>query len=309
MDNVTHGLAGYCLYKLTAPPERTISGKVEKWMLAATVLASELPDADMISAIYGTGVNLLWHRTYTHSLPGLVILALTITLSFKAICPSLEGKRLLSLTLAAGLLHSTLDLMTSYGTKVLLPWSRLPYAWDILPIVDPYLLVMLGLFLWLGHKSNPRRHLVFLLVIMLGYLSFRVYVHYDIAKDLRNSFPHAGTVLATPPIGSLTEWRYMVETPDGFRGGKVTWRGGVSEDIFVPDVSFNPAVRTAADSETGRIMRSWARYLAYQVREEGAFWHVLIFDPRYAAPGRIMFVGHVWLDEQFAVMHEEIRSR
>jgi len=306
MDNLTHGLVGYTIYKLAAPAMLQ-EKKTERRLLWASVLASELPDADMISALWGTGASLVWHRGFTHSLPGVTLLAVGLFFLFTKLWPFLPRQRLFGLLLTAGALHSFFDLLTSYGTRILLPWRQTPYAWDILPIIDPYLLAVLALLVWAGYQSRRKALIWALVVLMAGYVGWRVQLHDEAAAQVRTHLPMVEEIIVTPVIGGIKSWRFAARLPDGYSCGSVDVGGGVSPDVFIADVSAHPAVRAVAGSKTMAEYSLFARMIAYKLTKEDGLWHVMVLDPRYALPGRTIFTGHIWLDDNLNIVREEIK--
>jgi inner membrane protein len=305
MDNLTHGLIGYTIYKSTVP---LVAGdsQTEKRLLWASVLASELPDGDMISAFFGSASSLLWHRTYTHSVLGILFLAVFLGAVVLKFWPELPRKRLFGLILAGLAAHSFLDVLTSYGTKVLLPWSATPYAWDILPIIDPYLLLILGGFLWAGWKNKSKPVLISLVLLMVLYIGARVYVHNSIYDNVRSQVPAAQQVIVMPTIGSFNKWRFTAALPAGYEAGDAYFSGEIKPDIFIPDVSANPAVLAAAKTRAASVIKFFARQVAYRVEPVNEGWHVTVFDPRYAYPDRTMFVGNIIVDKDYNVVQDKV---
>lgn len=308
MDNLTHGLVGYTIYKLTAPSQ-TQDKKSERRLLWASVLASELPDADMVSAFWGIGASLEWHRGFTHSLAGVVALTAGAFFLVRRVWPALPPARLLGLLFAAMGLHSFFDLLTSYGTKILLPWRSTPFAWDILPIVDPYLLIILAGILWSGYRNSRKTIIWGLAILMAGYIGWRVQLHSDAVAQVQAALPAAREVIATPVIGGIKSWRFTARLPQGFSSGRVELGGEVATEVFIPDISNNPVIQAAAASKTMALYRGFARMTAYRLEREEALWHVTVLDPRYAMPGRTMFTGHVWLDARLNIVGDDIIQR
>lgn len=307
MDTITHGLVGYAIYRLGRPAAPAPG--TERPLLWGTVLAAELPDVDMVSALAGSGASLVWHRAWTHSFVGVAALAALLALLMLRRWPALERGRLFLLTLAAGLSHVIIDLFTSYGTKLLLPWSDVRYALDVMPLTDPVLLALLAAFVWAGRRGAARAALWLLVAAMLAYGGWRTYVHEAAVAQVRAALPAATEAAVMPVLGGLTKWRFAAVGPEGFTGGYVEYGGATAPDLFVPDAAGHPAVRAAAETETMGIVRGFARFVAFRVEREGELWHVTGFDPRWAQPGRRMFAGHVWLDGDLRVIREEIRQR
>ena len=69
-------------------------------------------------------------------------------------------------------LHILMDLPTSYGTRLLSPFSWRWHAIDLMPIVDIYLLIVLAAGLFVGRRSaglKRRLALVALAFLVLDY--------------------------------------------------------------------------------------------------------------------------------------------
>ena len=132
MDTITHGIAGALLAK-SFLPERT--GRLAA---RAVTVGSVLPDADFFADFVSNHplIHAEFHRSITHSfvmLPVWSLLLGVLTSRWD------ERRRWLLLSGLYGLgiaLHIALDLITSYGTMILSPWSRDRYALDITFFAD-----------------------------------------------------------------------------------------------------------------------------------------------------------------------------
>ena len=179
MDNVTH-----TLFALTIA--RTPLGRV-RGATAALVLASNAPDIDIVAALGGSANYLAWHRGPTHGPLGVVgLAAVTAGLVRGA---QWYARRRSSLSMASGtslpdaapasfaklfavaavgiLAHVLMDLPTSYGTRVLSPFTWRWFAMDLMPIVDIYLLAILGAGLAIGRGSPQRARNAAAIVLVL----------------------------------------------------------------------------------------------------------------------------------------------
>lgn len=178
MDNLTHSLFALTL-------GRTPLGRAGRGTTAALLLASNAPDIDYLSLAHG-GVlsSMKWHRGFTHGPIGIVALALATAASVSL------GRRLLdqrsarnarkapppagasfgalfTLALVALTLHVLMDLATSYGTRVLTPFDSRWFGLDWMPIVDIFLLVILGAGLVAGMLSPASRRRTAAVALML----------------------------------------------------------------------------------------------------------------------------------------------
>lgn len=151
MDNITHTLFGWTL-------SRTGIGRATPYAAATLIIASNAPDADIVTAFTGGGLEYLAaHRGPTHGPLGFVGLGVaTAVLVFlyarwrawrrgeRLVEPAALFGRLCLLGLLGVTMHALMDLPTSYGTRLLSPFVTTWYAFDWMPIIDIYLLALLA---------------------------------------------------------------------------------------------------------------------------------------------------------------------
>jgi len=133
MDTVTHGLAGWLIAR--SLPEKWKGGHPET-VSAVVALAAVLPDADNVASLLGSEMYLRIHRGLSHSLPGVLAVALVMSLLFVRYGKLKDRRAVFLLALLGQFSHVLLDLLNSYGTQVLLPFSDARLALDILFVVD-----------------------------------------------------------------------------------------------------------------------------------------------------------------------------
>lgn len=161
MDPITHGIAGALIGKaffanrrsnagtsssVTAP----VSASTARVAIFAATLGAIFPDIDVfVDALSRDPLAIArYHRGFTHSFVGLPIFALALAVLTR-MCFSSYAKRsakeawtppsvaLLFVIYAAGIAsHILLDGCTSFGTRMLNPFSKHRVAWDLLFIVD-----------------------------------------------------------------------------------------------------------------------------------------------------------------------------
>ncbi len=159
MDNITHSLFGLTL-------ARTPLSRAGRGTTAALFLASNVPDIDIVATAFGGAARYLEvHRGPTHGPLGLAGLSFVVAglvwlgTRRRADASGPPGASLAALWLASAIgifFHVLMDLPTSYGTRPLSPFSWTWYGLDWLPIVDLYLLGILGVGAWLGHRAQRR---------------------------------------------------------------------------------------------------------------------------------------------------------
>src|SRR6476659_3659962 len=143
MDNLTHSLFGATL-------GRTSLGRAGRGTTAALVIASNLPDLDILASAGGAAKYLEWHRGITHGplgVIGLGVLSAAIVVAARRLNTRWRTEEdagfglLAAVSIVAVLFHVLMDLPTSYGIRLLSPFSWRWYGLDWLPIIDIYLLI------------------------------------------------------------------------------------------------------------------------------------------------------------------------
>src|SRR5262245_55527196 len=125
MDNLTHTLTGLALAQAGL-------GRTSRGATLALALGSNLPDLDMVAGLQGATAYLEHHRDLSHSVVGAPLLALGLAVLLRATQRGSRFGALLACSLLGVALHVFMDLWTSYGTRVLAPFNRTWYSWDLL---------------------------------------------------------------------------------------------------------------------------------------------------------------------------------
>jgi membrane-bound metal-dependent hydrolase YbcI (DUF457 family) len=165
VDNLTHSLFGWTL-------ARAGVGRGTPYATATLVLASNAPDADIVTAVFGGIDYLAAHRGPTHGPLGVVGLGV-VTAGFVAAWARWRARRRdagagagvvtrrsiarwwgLAMIGVAG--HVLMDLPTAYGTRLLSPFSGTWFAFDWMPIIDVYLWIALVAALVAGQATGRR---------------------------------------------------------------------------------------------------------------------------------------------------------
>ncbi|WP_338667115.1 metal-dependent hydrolase [Pseudodesulfovibrio methanolicus] len=157
MDPVTHlssGLMGGLAARKWFPDG--------KFLVPACMLAAWIPDVDIF---FGDGpeFNLIYHRGISTSFFGTFFLALALAGLYKLVSRRTPFVKIAALFYALALTHVWLDLITTYGTQILAPFSNHRFALDGAFIIDPlFTLTALALIVaaWLIKK---RRHAIALI--------------------------------------------------------------------------------------------------------------------------------------------------
>jgi membrane-bound metal-dependent hydrolase YbcI (DUF457 family) len=231
MDNLTHSLFAITL-------SRTPLSRAGRGTTAALLLASNAPDIDIAAAAGGAANYLSWHRGPTHGPLGVVGLAVVTAaivwagrrvidrrrsrdgaIAAAHAAPDASFAMLVAVSIIGVLLHVLMDLPTSYGTRLLSPFSWRWFTTDWMPIVDIYLLVMMVAGIGLGRPSAAarRRNVTIVLVMMAANYGIRVVAHHQALELVPRLFGPTLPPLCDPPTPSsspIVSWpRSAVATP------------------------------------------------------------------------------------------------
>jgi len=173
-----------------------------------------LPDADYILTFISDTIYLQYHRGITHSvliLPLWTWLIYTLLSKTRQAIPSW-------LIAAAIALHIGLDLITSFGTMILAPFSDWRATFDLVFIIDPLftaclLIPLLLAFMW---KRYARTLAVVGFLLMCTYFGLTLMMHRAAMQLARNDQPSALKYNALPMPFSPFRWQLIASYPEHY---------------------------------------------------------------------------------------------
>jgi inner membrane protein len=293
LDPVTHGLVGTLLAETGL---RQRFGRQATLALAGGAL---VPDVDVLWS-WGRGIAALeTHRGFTHSLLGGAMLALGLAAVVRPLGPERRWAVLAGLA-ALGVFagHVFLDLITSFGIQLFLPFSRARPALDWLFIIDLSftlpLLAALAVARVTGRPGVARAGCAYL----VAYLAVAASAHTAALAETRQAAARAALpvrhVAAIPQPPSPRHWLGLAETSDGYAIGRLdVLRPGqlVLERVSRgPDsVALQDTVARVGELPPVRTYLWFARFPVVGVREGG--------DHRVVEFRDLRFTSHGWRDD------------
>lgn len=295
MDNLAHTLAGLALAE---------AGLRRKTAYGATTLAiaANLPDIDALIYLVGDGVDALaFRRGWTHGILAMVVLPVVLAACVRGVTrfrrsrpnsPTTTWRWLIALSAVGVLSHPLLDLLNTYGVRLLMPFSNTWFYGDALFIIDLWLwlVLLVGIFLsrrrtlrLLPHPERPARAAIALLATYILAMAASSRAGRGLVEK-QASGGAADRVMVSPV--PVTPLRRMVVRDFGDR-----YETG--ELVFGEEPAYRPIAQTpsgrdtelavaAAETPDGSAFLSWSRFPRFAVEPGGDPLLVRISDMRYA---------------------------
>lgn len=228
MDTVTHILSGALIARaivpVASPSENTEKKPIVtvKTAMLCGAAAAAFPDIDIVAKAFGQLAYLLNHRGITHSLLALPLWSLLLAFLFAALARQRENWSAFYRYAFAGLLiHILGDLITSFGTMILTPFSNTRFGWGTTFIIDLWLLgiILAGLLLcWRWRTSRlPAIGALLLACALIGFQSMQKERAIDIGQAFARSQGWTETTVdAMPQALSPFHWLIVIRDTDHY---------------------------------------------------------------------------------------------
>ena len=300
MDNLCHTLAGAALARAGA-------GRGTAYGTAALVLGANLPDIDALAVFLGGTTHLAVRRGWTHGILALAVLPFLLT-GLLLLWSRLRGARrhgpptvpraLLLASFLGVLSHPLLDLLNTYGIRLLMPFSGRWFYGDSLFIIDvwAWLLLSTGIYFSARRARAGRpyaaRPALAALALLATYaagmrgLTLRAEAAARRAIEARWGEPVANVLASPVPVDPLTRL-IVAAVPGGYRTGIVKVFGTPeftptrSDPVAAGPWGSEP-VHAAMRTRAARDFLVWARYPYVEMERAPAGTLVHFIDARYA---------------------------
>lgn len=297
MDNVCHALVGAAVAQ---------AGFTRRTRLAVVTgaIAANLPDIDVL--VFATEMpSVAFRRGLTHGVPAQILLPIIFAAVMWAIGrrrapasgPPVHFGWLLALAYAGIVTHVVLDLLNTYGVRLLSPFSERWFYGDAVFIVDVWLWLILGIGVFLARQGrvHPARVALACAAVYIGAMLVsgrmaRAYV--DEAWMARAGRPPEQLMVGPVPITPFRK-SVIVDAGDHYVEGAFTWfpaRVTFADDV-TPQQGRHPDVEAARrDPDIAGIL-VWSRFPFWEIREVNAGTEVRVRDMRFKRLGAGSFTA------------------
>ncbi|WP_139209245.1 metal-dependent hydrolase [Aquisalimonas asiatica] len=287
MDTLTHALSGALAGRATAPrqprPDQ-LSLRERTWI---GFLAAAAPDIDIVFTLFGHVTYLENHRGITHSLLLMPLWAWLLA----ALCAVALGRRYTwrayyGVILLGIFIHILGDLITSYGTQILAPFSNWAPGFNTTFIIDPWFSGVLLAGLVASLYWRPRVGAALGLAAVTALVLFQ-YTQYRTAVGVADGWARAQgysqyTAEAYPQPWSAFNWKLVVDHGDVYDMARVNLR--------------RDTVPADPGDDAGLLRRLWA---AYPPVEDAVWERFARFGDETVEP----LAREVWAQDEMAFFH------
>lgn len=309
MDPLTHALVGAGIAALTG----------EKLSMAnpcqlGAVLGSLAPDFDIILQIYGDIPYLTHHRGSSHSIPGVILSSLVIAFVLWLVLGSAQLGIIFVWTFFGAISHLVLDILNSYGAKILWPFSQKKVTLNLLVLADPVIIVLFtAVVFWPGMPAIVVKGAFW---AALAYLGTRFWMRKKVYRTLWQNYGSLGVVkiVVMPAMVSLWNWSFLIETSETYFVGEVrcfSLKTGIKR--VLTKNPRNALIGKALNSKLGKIFQNFTPYFYIHHCIENGKDIVKFCDLRYFRREDFMHNATVVFDETHtiieAVFHPYSRKR
>jgi inner membrane protein len=293
MDNVCHTLVG-AAFGEAGLTRRTRFGN------ATLMIAANLPDLDVL--VFATDVpSVAFRRGWTHGTLAQLLLPIALTAVIVAVGRTLPAREdhtplragwLLLLSYVGVLSHVGLDLLNTYGIRLLMPFADRWFYGDSVFIVDPWLWLTLGAGVWFARRRGTpavARRALIVAAIYIAAMSATAQLAHDVVHDVwraaRGGEPHG--LMVGPTAVTPLRRQVIIDAGTHYETGTLDW--------FPTRVTFDaervlkhdgdPRVDRAREAPHIRGFLVWSRFPFWILEDTPEGTRVTVSDMRFAGRG------------------------
>ena len=307
MFNSTHTFVGVAIARTGADDWVPYAG-------LTAVIASNLPDIDIVTAATGTATYIDYHRGFTHSFLGVPFFSLIVAAGMYYF----SGKfwRTFTVALIAMATHPVLDYLNTYGLRPFSPLDDTWYYGDILYIIDPYVdgVLLLGILAGALFESSRKVMAWVSLIFVVAYVGARIELRSMAASHVEEF------VMKTPGVDKWTlfpdmvnplAWDGIIQTRSQMLKIRVHALNGMQEEIArLSRGSPSDIVNRVAKTESAGALLRFSRFPVARIegiRFGSVGYRVMFFDFAFYNDANHTALGsEIILDQSLHVIKETL---
>ena len=295
MDSLTQALLGATTFALVKDAE------IGKKSLLIGAVAGTLPDLDVfLYPFYHEVEFLAVHRGVSHSIGLAVLLSLALGEMFHRFYKKQHNRTRWYLGFFLAIMtHSLLDVCTTFGTKLLSPFSNHIFSTNNIHVIEPTYTLILGfgvVALLIRNQSTHRRQQIIRMTLFISTLFILwTFVSKEVARDKFTKSLHTQRIeyekimVSPTPLNSLL-WHGIVKTKEGYYFGTYSLLDRRENIKFYFTPSDNIVIQNIEKNKLVKIFLNYTQDFPLIIRD--SLGNIQIFAIKY---GPINYIG----DPQF----------
>lgn len=286
MDSLTQALLGAATFGIVKHKD------IGKKSLLIGAIAGTIPDLDVFFAPFYSEISFLSvHRGISHSIILAVSLSLLLGIIFHKIYKKSQtmSSWILAFFLAI-MTHSLLDWCTTYGTKLLNPFSDHLFSTNNIHVFEPIytLILLIGMLMVLVKKTNidkAQKTIRISLLLSTLYLSWTfvsksVASHQFIAALKRQNIAYEKIMVSPTPLNTVL-WYGMAKTKEGYYIATYSLLDTRKDIVFYYEESANEILDNIAQNQA---IHSYLQYTQdFPLIKKDDMGNVKIYSIKYGA--------------------------
>jgi len=294
MDSLSHALVGIAVAGLSGHPLSLYDP-----LYIATILGAQAPDFDILTILKGNFTYIKQHRSFSHSIPGVFLWTLLITICMCFFLPQENGFALFPWAFAGGLSHIIIDYCNTHGAAILWPFCKRRKSLQLLNVTDP-LLIFLMISVYPLHLTTIQLSMSTFLIITL-YILLRFFLRQKGIQQLKTLFPTEQiTQLAImPSLKRIFFWDFVIETQGNHLVGQLGALCPVVEinATFPKQKPLSKFTRKAKETPLGSFFTTFTPFHYFEEHKNEHTTSVTIYDLRYNLNKEFIHRGTIIFDD------------
>ncbi len=296
MDPITHAIVGLAVGCKAGGPLSLSNG-----LVVASALGAVMPDIDIVAYLRGEFAYLRQHRGFSHSIPGLALIALSLGLVLDMVYPAYSFTALVIWAFWGALSHTFLDLFNSYGVKILWPFNRRMCTLNLLTLFDPILFGMMLLSIVYGRGTDFD---MLLTMMPPFYILIRLLMRLVARGRVRRKLQNNGSkldIITFPAMRNPFAWDFVVNISRERLVGSIDIITGRFKIICSLKCITDEMKNIILGTNLGKLFSEFTPLYHIDCRNEEDKWIGSLMDLRYFVKDRFLHNGMLIMDREMKV--------
>ena len=270
------------------------------------MIAANVPDIDVLVFATSTPAVAL-RRGWTHGMAAQVLLPVALTAVMLLVArtrpvsdddPPVSARWLLLLSYLGVMSHVLLDLLNTYGVRLLTPLDWHWFYGDAVFIIDPWLWLTFGLGVWLSARraasaparaaGTPARAALIVAALYIATMCVTARVARERVLDAWNAAHQAlprALMVGPIPVNPLRR-DIIVDAGEHYETGTFAWPArSVFDPVVVPKNDRDPRVARAREAPRIQAFLVWSRFPFWTLEPASGGTRITVGDMRFRGWG------------------------